>query len=121
MRSLPLATAALGFVLFATGCSSVDKAQACIDGSKVIADTISQVGGLVNDPKQMEKALNDGAAKLGDVADKAGNTTVNQALKDLSDSIGKLNVSDANEAALAAARVAKDGAATAQKIAHECT
>jgi hypothetical protein len=121
MRFLPLAAAALGFALFTTGCSSVDKAQACLESSKIVTETISNVTALASDPKAMNKALKDGAAKLSDAADKAGNTTANQALQNLAHTLSKINVKSANDAVDAAQRVATDGASTAKKLAQECT
>ncbi|MET8146678.1 hypothetical protein ABZU32_40790 [Sphaerisporangium sp. NPDC005288] len=122
MRLIPLAAAtATGFLLLTTGCSTVDKAQACIEANKVIAETGSKITSLANDPKAMDKALEDGAAKLQDVADKAGNTTLNQALGDLADRFKDLNIKDANDAVDAAQKVATDTASTLKAIAEECT
>ncbi|MFC4531713.1 hypothetical protein [Sphaerisporangium dianthi] len=122
MRLFPLAAAAAtGFILITTGCSTVDKAQACIEANQVIAETGAKITGLANDPKAMDKALEDGAAKLQDVADKAGNTTLNQALGDLADTFKDLNVKDANDAVDSAQKVATDTAATLKEIAQECT
>lgn len=120
MRLLSLAAAAV-LALTITGCSTVDKAQACLESSRVVTETISRVGALVNDPAEMEKALNDGAAKLGEVAEKAGNTTLNDALNDLAKTLEGLNVKDVNDAVDAAQKVATDGAAAAERIARECT
>ncbi|MEU8271253.1 hypothetical protein AB0B89_29350 [Sphaerisporangium sp. NPDC049002] len=122
MRFLPLAAAsAIGLTLLTTGCSTVDKAQACIEANKVISETGAKVASLASDPKAMEKALEDGAAKLEDVANTAGNTTLNEALQKLADSFKKLNVDDANEAVDAAQKVATDSAQAVKTIAQECT
>ncbi|MEV5407729.1 hypothetical protein AB0K60_02665 [Thermopolyspora sp. NPDC052614] len=120
MRLLSLTAAAVLAVTIA-GCSTVDKAQACLESSKIVADTVAKIGSLANDPAAMEKALNDGAARLSDAADKAGNTTLNEALDDLSKSLEGLNVKDVNDAVDAAQKAATDGAAAAEKIARECT
>ncbi|GII62499.1 hypothetical protein Skr01_25840 [Sphaerisporangium krabiense] len=122
MRLLPLAAAAaVGFTVLTTGCSTVDKAQACIEANRVLADTAAKISGLVDDPKAMEQALRDGAVKLEGVADKAGNTTLNEALQDLADTFKKLNIDDANAAVDAAQKVATDTARTVNTIAQECT
>ncbi|WP_248963933.1 hypothetical protein [Sphaerisporangium perillae] len=122
MRFLPLAAAtAIGFTMLTTGCSTVDKAQACIEANKVIGETGAKITTLANDPKAMEQALNDGAAKLQDVADKAGNTTLNQALGDLADSFKKFDVNSAEEAAATAQKVATDTAKAVRTVAEECT
>lgn len=124
MRFLPraaFAVSAVAAVVLVTGCSSLDKAQGCIEANKVISDTAAKVGSLVNDPEAMEKALKDGAAKLEDVADKAGNTTLNEALQNLADSIGKLDVNNAADAAQAAQKVATDAAQALRTVAEECT
>jgi hypothetical protein len=120
MRLLSL-TAAAVLALTITGCSTVDKAQACVESSRIVAETISKIGSLANDPAAMEKALNDGASRLNDAADKAGNTTLNEALTDLSKSLEGLNVQNVNDAVDAAQKAATDGAAAAEKIARECT
>ncbi|MEO3812810.1 hypothetical protein ABGB17_27735 [Sphaerisporangium sp. B11E5] len=124
MRSLPraaFAASAVAAVILVSGCSTLDKAQACIEANKVITDTAAKVSSLVNDPEAMEKALNDGAAKMNDVAEKAGNTTLNQALQNLADSLNKLDVNSAAEAAQAAQKVATDTAQALRAIAEECT
>ncbi|GAA1273479.1 hypothetical protein GCM10009677_28350 [Sphaerisporangium rubeum] len=124
MRFLPraaFAVSAVAAVVLVTGCSSLDKAQGCIEANKVISDTAAKVGSLVNDPEAMEKALRDGATKLEDVADKAGNTTLNEALQKLADSIGKLDVNNAADAAQAAQKVATDAAQALRTVAEECT
>ena len=54
-------------------------------------------------------------------AAKAGNTTANEALRGFADTLGELDVKDANDAIDAARKVATEGAATAKKIAEECT
>jgi uncharacterized phage infection (PIP) family protein YhgE len=122
MRFLPLAAvAAIGFTVLTTGCSTVDKAQACIEANKVITETATKIGGLANDPAAMDKALKDGAAKLDDVANTAGNTTLNEALSSLADTLKKLNVDDPNQAVDAAQKVATETAQTVRTIAEECT
>ncbi|GAA3798719.1 hypothetical protein GCM10022226_17600 [Sphaerisporangium flaviroseum] len=122
MRFLPLAAAAaFGFTLLTTGCSTVDKAQACIEANKVITETGAKITQLADDPKAMEKALEDGAAKLEDVAQTAGNTTLNEALQKLADSFKGLNVNNANEAVDATQKVANDTAQAVKTIAQECT
>ncbi|MCW2879782.1 MAG: hypothetical protein JWQ95_3882 [Sphaerisporangium sp.] len=122
MRFLPLAAAtAIGFTVLTTGCSTVDKAQACIEANKVISETGAKVASLANDPKAMEKALQDGATKLEGVANTAGNTTLNDALQKLADNFKKLNVNNANEAVDATQKVANDTAQAVKTIAQECT
>ncbi|MEU9884108.1 hypothetical protein [Sphaerisporangium sp. NPDC051011] len=121
MRFLPLAAvAAIGFTVL-TGCSTVDKAQACIEANKTLADMGAKITGVAGDPAAMEKALKDGAAKLEDVAGTAGNTTLNEALQSLADSLKKLNIDNPEEAAAAAQKVATDTARTVRTIAEECT
>jgi hypothetical protein len=118
-----LAVSATAVVLGLTlaACSSVDKAQSCLEDSKVITETISKVTAAAQDPEAMDKALRDAAGKLRDAADKAGNTTANEALQDLADTLGKLDVDDVNDAVDAAQKVATEGAATAKKLAENCT
>ncbi len=117
--AVPATAVVLGLTL--TACSSVDKAQSCLEDSKVITETISKITATAQDPDAMEKALRDAADKLRDAADKAGNTTANEALQDLADTLGKLDVNDVNDAIDAAQKVATEGAATAKKVAENCT
>ncbi|WP_214412893.1 hypothetical protein [Sphaerisporangium fuscum] len=122
MRFLPLAAAAvIGLGVLTTGCSSVDKAQSCIEANKVISETGAKIASVVNDPKAMEQALKDGADKLEKVADEAGNTTLNEALQKLADNFKKLNADDADQAARTAQKVATDTAQAIKSIAEECT
>jgi ABC-type transporter Mla subunit MlaD len=122
MRFLPLAAAAaIGLTVLTTGCSSVDKAQACIEANKVITETGAKLSALADDPKAMEQALNDAASKLEDAADTAGNTTLNDALQKLADNFKKLNVDNPDDAAKAAQKVATDTAQAVKTIAQECT
>ncbi|MDH2424152.1 hypothetical protein [Sphaerisporangium sp. TRM90804] len=122
MRILPLAaTAAIAFTVLATGCSTVDKAQACIEANRVLTETAGKITGLVNDPQAMEKELDNAAKKLEETATTAGNTTLNDALQKLADSYKGLNVTSANEAVDAAQKAAEDTAQTVQTVARECT
>jgi hypothetical protein len=124
MRFLPrpaFAIAAVAAVVLTTGCSTLDKAQGCIEANKVISETAAKVSGLVNDPEAMEQALKDGASKLNDVADKAGNTTLTEALENLAGSLNKLDVTSAADAAQVAERVATDTAQALRTVAEECT
>lgn len=121
MRLLPLAAVAAGLALSVTGCSTIDKAQACIEANQVIAEVTKNVSDLLNDPAAMEKALTDGAARLDEVADTVGNTTLNEALSRLADSLGELTVEDAADAAEAVRRVGGDAAEAIEQIARECT
>jgi len=122
MRLLPhAAVVAVALVVLTAGCGTADKAQACIQANKVITETGTKISSLINDPKAMEKALRDGAAKLEEVANTAGNTTLNEALRKLADDFRKFNIDDANAAVDAAQKVATDTAKTLKTIAQECT
>lgn len=122
MRILPLTVASvIGFTILTTGCSTVDKAQACIEANKAISESVAKIGQLAQDPTAMEKALKDGAAKLEDAAGTAGNTTMNEALQKLADSMKKLDAGSLEEAAQAAQKVATDSAQAIKTVAEECT
>ena len=122
MRYLPLvAAAAIGLSVLTTGCSSVDRAQACIEANKAISDAGAKLTTLANDPKAMDKALRDAATKLDAAADTAGNTTLNEALGKLADSFKKLDVDNPDEAAKAARKVATDSAEAIRTVAEQCT
>ncbi|WP_336205619.1 hypothetical protein [Nonomuraea sp. LPB2021202275-12-8] len=122
-RFVPLA--AFPVILFAAGCgevnNTIDRAQACLEAPKIIADLTAQLSSLVNDPQAMEKALDDTAAKLGDVADKAANTTIKEASDDLAATLSGINVQNANDAVDAAQKVGADTAAYVEKVAQACT
>ncbi|MEV4179760.1 MULTISPECIES: hypothetical protein [unclassified Nonomuraea] len=122
-RFVPLALFA-SCVLVA-GCSEVnstiDKAQACLEAPKIIADLGAQISQLTNDPQAMDKALDDAAAKLNGVADKAANTTIKEASDDLAATLTGITVNDVNDAVDAAQKVTADGAAYVEKIAQACS
>lgn len=122
-RFVPLAVLAIG--VFAAGCGEVnqtiDKAQACLEAPKIVSELGAQVAKLTNDPQAMDKALDDAAAKLNDVADKAANTTLKEATNDLANSLSTINVNNANDAVDAAQKVATDSAAYLEKVTKACT
>ncbi|GAA4559919.1 hypothetical protein [Planotetraspora kaengkrachanensis] len=121
MRSLPLAAAvAAASVMLVSGCSAADKAQSCIEAPKLISETISNITAVANDPEAMQKEITDGAAKLNDLAADAGDTTLNQALQGMADSLEKLNVDDANAAVDAAQKAATDSATYLKQITEAC-
>ncbi|WP_449061775.1 hypothetical protein [Planomonospora algeriensis] len=132
MRPLPrrtglLAASALAAALLTTGCAEiqqvsegVDRAQQCIQAAGIVTDTMAKVAGLLNDPAGMEKALNDGAAKLGDVADKAANTSLKEAADGVAGSLEAINVQNANDAIDAAQKVAADGVKWAEQLTNAC-
>jgi hypothetical protein len=108
-------------VLLTGGCAAADKAQACLEAPKVIGETVSKVAGLADDPKALEKELDDAAAKLDKLATDAGDTTLKEALQGLADSFQKLNVDNANAAVDAAQQAATDGAVSLKRVAAACT
>lgn len=120
MRLVSLAAAA-ALALSTSACSTLDKAQACLESNQVVAETISRIRDLGNDPAAMEKALDDSAARLSDLADKVGNTTLNEALTDLSNTLEGLSVRNVDDAVDAARKVFTDGTRAAERIARECT
>ncbi|WP_188187407.1 hypothetical protein [Nonomuraea sp. SYSU D8015] len=122
-RFVPLALFAIG--VFAAGCGEVnqtiDKAQACLEAPKIVSELGAQVAKLTNDPQAMDKALDDAATKLNDVADKAANTTLKEATNDLANTLSGINVNNANDAVDAAQKVATDSAAYLEKVTKACT
>jgi hypothetical protein len=120
MRSLPLAALGAAFIMLISGCSAADKAQSCVEAPKVISDTISKIGAAANDPEAMRKEISDGAAKLDDLAAKAGDTTLQEALDGMANTLKSLNVDDANAAVDAAQKVATDGANYLKQAAEAC-
>ncbi|GAA3466855.1 hypothetical protein [Nonomuraea roseola] len=122
-RFVPLA--AFAVAVFATGCSeinaTVDKAQACLEAPRIITETVTKIGTLVNDPAAMEKELDSASQKLGEVADKASNTTLKEATDDLATSLGKLDVTSANEAVDAVQKVGTDTTAYLTKLKEACS
>ncbi|MFI6511277.1 hypothetical protein ACIBCT_27025 [Streptosporangium sp. NPDC050855] len=132
MRPLPrripvLAASAVAAALLVTGCSEIqqvsqgiDKAQQCVQAAGIVTETASKVSGLLNDPAGMEKALNDGGAKLGDLADKASNTSLKEAADGVSNTLQGFNVTDANSAVDAAQKVATDSVGWVQQLTNAC-
>ncbi|GGP16295.1 hypothetical protein LDL08_40670 [Nonomuraea glycinis] len=117
--------AALSAFVLVTGCSEVnstiDKAQACLEAPKIVAELTGQLASLANDPQAMEKALDDTAAKLNDVADQAANTTIKQASDDLAATLSGINVQSVNDVVDATQKVGTDTAAYVEKVAQACT
>ncbi|MBD3136874.1 hypothetical protein [Microbispora bryophytorum] len=120
MRLLPSAAACAAAVLLASGCASADKAQTCAEATRLIGQTISGIGNVVDDPAAMRKKIEDGAADLEDMANKAADTTLRDALQGLADSLQKLDVKDANAAVDAAQKVATDGANHLREVSQAC-
>lgn len=120
MRILPITAACAAAVLLASGCASADKAQTCAEATQVISRTVSEIGKVADDPAAMRKKLEDGAADLEDMANKAADTTLRDALQGLADNLQKLDVDDANAAVDAAQKVATDGAAYLRKVSEAC-
>ena len=120
MRLLPFAAACAAAVLFASGCASADKAQTCAEATRLVSRTITEIGKVADDPAAMRKKIEDGAANLEDLANKAADTTLRQALQGLADSLQKLNVDDARAAMDAAQRVATDGANYLREVSKAC-
>ncbi|MFG2073305.1 hypothetical protein [Nonomuraea maritima] len=121
-RFLPLALFAAG--VFAAGCSDVnntiDQAQACLEAPKIVADLGTQLTQLTNDPQAMDKALDEAATKLNEVADTAANTTLKEASDSLAATLTGITVTDVNGAVDAAQKVAGESAAYVEKIAQAC-
>ncbi|WP_433361720.1 hypothetical protein [Streptosporangium sp. CA-115845] len=132
MRSLPrripaLAASALAAALITTGCSEIqevsqgiDKAQQCVQAAGIVTETVSKVSGLLNDPAAMEQALKDGGAKLGDLADKAANTSLKEAADSVSNTLEGFNVPDANSAIDTAQKVATDSVRWVEQLTNAC-
>ncbi|MEV7803530.1 hypothetical protein AB0O28_11340 [Microbispora sp. NPDC088329] len=120
MRLLPLAAACAAAVLLVSGCATADKAQTCAEATQVISRTVSEIGKVVDDPAAMRKKLEDGASDLEDMANKAADTTLREALQGLADSLQKLDVDDAKAAADAARKVATDGAHYLREVSQAC-
>jgi hypothetical protein len=122
-RFVPVAAFVL--CIAAAGCGEVnqtiDKAQACLEAPKIVSELGAQIAKLTNDPQGMDKALDDAAAKLNDVADKAANTTIKQASEDLAKTLGGISVNNVNDAVDAAQKVATDSAAYVEKVTKACT
>ncbi|GAA4229601.1 hypothetical protein FHR32_000107 [Streptosporangium album] len=127
-RRIPaLAASALTAVLLATGCSEiqqvsdgVDNAQQCLQAAGIVTQTLQKISATVDDPAAMEKALNDGAAKLGDLGDKAANTTLKEAADGVAKQLEGLNVNSANEAVDAAQKVATDSVKWVEQLTNAC-
>ncbi|WP_113704408.1 hypothetical protein [Nonomuraea lactucae] len=122
-RFVPLA--AFAVLTLAAGCgglnAGIDKAQACLEAPKIVADLGAEIAKLKDDPQAMEKALDAAAGKLGDLADKAGNTTLKEASDDLAKTLGDINVKNVNDAVDAAQKVAADTAAYLDKVRQACS
>jgi methyl-accepting chemotaxis protein len=121
-RFLPLA--AFGVFVLAAGCgevnNTIDKAQSCLEAPKIVTQLTADLARFKDDPKAMDKALDEGAAKLNDVADKASNTTLKEASDDLAKTLGSIDVNDVNDAVNAVQKVGTETAAYLEKVAKAC-
>ena len=132
MRPLPrripvLAASVLAAALAVTGCSEIqevsqgiDKAQQCVQAAGIVTETAAKVSGLLDDPAAMEKALQDGGTKLGDLADKAANTSLKEAADGVSNTLEGFNVPDANSAIDTAQKVATDSVRWVEQLTNAC-
>ncbi|MFG1706792.1 hypothetical protein ACFLIM_26740 [Nonomuraea sp. M3C6] len=122
-RFVPLAVFALA--VFAAGCgevnNTIDKAQACIEAPKIVTDLGTQITKLTDDPQAMDKALDDAASKLNNVADKAANTTLKEASDDLAATLTGITVNDVGDAVDAAQKVTTESAAYVEQVAKACS
>lgn len=111
-------------VLVMTGCAevndTVDRAQACLEAPKIVTELTSKLADLANDPQAMEKALDDTAAKLNDLADKAANTTIKEASDNLATTLKNIDVQNVNDAVDAVQKVGTDTAAYVKRVAEAC-
>ncbi|MGR6916465.1 hypothetical protein ACU635_19660 [[Actinomadura] parvosata] len=122
-RFLPLALFAA--CVLAAGCSEVnntiDKAQACLEAPKIITDLGAEISKLTDDPQAMDKAIDDAANKLNDVADQAANTTLKEATDSMAKTLTSITVQDANDAVDALQKVTSESAAYVEKVAQACS
>jgi ABC-type transporter Mla subunit MlaD len=121
-RMLAMAAAA---AILLTGCSeinsTIDKAQACLEAPKILADLGAELTRLKDDPQAMNKALDDSAAKLNDLADKAANTTIKEATDNLATELGQINVTSVNEAVDTAQKVTGETATYLDQLRKACS
>lgn len=122
-RFVPLAL--FSSAIFLTGCAEVngtiDKAQACLEAPKIVTELVGKAGQLVNDPAALDKALDESATKLNDVADKAANTTLKEASNDLATTLSGLSVKNANDAVDAVQKVGTETTAYLEQVAKACS
>lgn len=120
--ALPVAAAAF---LFTAGCaevnSTIDRVQACAEAPKIVGELTAQLTSLAQDPQAMNKALDDTAAKLNDVADQAANTTVKEASENFANTLAGIDVKSVNDAVDAAQKVGTDATAYVQRVTEACT
>ncbi|MFG1699340.1 hypothetical protein [Nonomuraea sp. NPDC049309] len=111
--------------VLAAGCSdineTIDKAQACIEAPKIVSELAAELTKLTDDPKAMEKAIDDAAAKLNEVADTAANTTLKEASDSLAATLAGITVDDVNDAVDAAKKVASESADYVERVAKACS
>ncbi|MEV1240905.1 hypothetical protein ACIBO2_46715 [Nonomuraea sp. NPDC050022] len=124
LKSQFVPLAAFTMFVFAAGCgevnNTIDKAQSCLEAPKIVTELGAKLTELKDDPKAMEKALDDSAAKLNEVADKAANTTLKQASDDLAKTLSGINVNNVNDAVDAVQKVGSETAAYLEKVAKAC-
>ncbi|WP_283133262.1 hypothetical protein [Rhizohabitans arisaemae] len=121
-----IATVSLTALLLA-GCSeiqevnnAVDKVQACAEATRIGTTVAGKVVGLANDPAAVEKALNEASNDLKAAADKAGNTTLQEAINGLAESYRNLSLDSVNNAVDSAQKAVTDTTRYLADIAKAC-
>ena len=124
--SHPLRLRVAAVSVLTAGCSEIQEVSQgiqgvqCVQAEGILTETAAKVSGLINDPAAMEKALNDGAAKLGTLADEAANTTLKEAAEGYFEDLEGLNATSANNAVDAAQKVATDSVKWVEQLAGAC-
>ncbi|SDR29133.1 hypothetical protein [Thermostaphylospora chromogena] len=128
MRLPPRVIVPVAAVVLVTGCgevqelnNKVDQAQACLEATRVVTGINDKIVEMRNNPEQLSQILEDSAAKLQDAAEKAGDTTLREALEGLAGVYRNLDISDVNSAVDAAQKALADTAKYAAEITAACT
>lgn len=95
------AVAAFGLTAgLTTGCDAVNKALDCVQTADAIADSVTELQQAVqnasNDPTQLEESLDSIDKNLTKIGDTTDNTDVNKAVDDLTAAVGNVRTAVKN-------------------------
>ncbi|GII87676.1 hypothetical protein Ssi03_56660 [Sphaerisporangium siamense] len=109
---------ALTALLVSAGCSG--GTQQCLDAGGIVTSTVQKATALSEDPAGMEKALNDGAAKLAEVADKTSDDELKKAATEVAEKLKNLDVTNDDTAIKALEKLGTDSAKWAGQLIDAC-
>ncbi|GII67389.1 hypothetical protein Skr01_74740 [Sphaerisporangium krabiense] len=117
-RISAVTAATLTAFLVSAGCSG--GTQECLDAGGIVTDTVQKATAASENPAAMEKALNDGAAKLAALGEKAGDDDLKKAAAEVAEKLKNLDVTNDDTAIKALEKLGTDSAKWASQLIDAC-